>query len=126
VRSDKEATELSAERQTVLFRILQEALTNVVRHASASAVHVALSHRRGVCELQIRDNGRGIADARLADPGSVGLLGMRERASLIGGTFNIIGKRGKGTTVSVRVPIVETSRRPVSRARRALTEHRGR
>ena len=69
VRSDKDATRLSSERQTVLFRIFQEALTNVVRHASASAVHVALAHRRGVFELQIRDNGRGIADARLADPG---------------------------------------------------------
>ena len=120
VRSDKDATRLSPERQTVLFRIFQEALTNVVRHASASAVHVALAHRRGVFELQIRDNGRGITDARLADPGSVGLLGMQERASLIGGTFNIIGKRGKGTTVTVRVPIAGASR-----ARRTPTERRG-
>jgi signal transduction histidine kinase len=79
-----------------------------------------------VFELQIRDNGRGITDARLADPGSVGLLGMQERASLIGGTFNIIGKRGKGTTVSVRVPIPGASRKPVSRARRAPVERRGR
>ena len=77
-------------------------------------------------ELQIRDNGRGITDARLADPGSVGLLGMQERASLVGGTLNIIGKRGKGTTVIVRVPIAGTPPRPVSRARRAPAERRGR
>ena len=88
-------------------------------------MHVVLAHRRGAFELQIRDNGRGIADARLADPGSVGLLGMQERASLIGGTFNIVGKRGKGTTVTVRVPIEGTSRRPASRARRTPTERRG-
>ncbi len=113
----------------MLFRIFQEALTNVVRHASASAVHVALAHRRGVFELQIRDNGRGISDARLADPGSVGLLGMQERASLIGGTFNITGKRGKGTTVTVRVPIVEIASRtrgPMSREGDTLTNSGGR
>jgi len=125
VRSDREVPRLSSDRQTVVFRIFQEALTNVVRHASASAVHVSLVHRRGVFELQIRDNGRGISDARLADPGSVGLLGMQERASLIGGTFNIIGTRGKGTTVTVRVPIVEATRprRSVARAGGTLTEH---
>ena len=125
VRSDREVPRLSSDRQTVVFRIFQEALTNVVRHASASAVHVTLAHRRAVFELQIRDNGRGISDARLADPGSVGLLGMQERASLIGGTFNIIGTRGKGTTVTVRVPIVEATRprRSVARAGGTLTEH---
>jgi signal transduction histidine kinase len=101
-------------------------LTNVVRHAGASAVHVALAHRNGVFELQIRDNGRGMTEARRLDPGSTGLLGMQERASLIGGTFSISGRRGKGTIVTVRVPILETSRRPAPRARRTPTHRRDR
>jgi PAS domain S-box-containing protein len=123
IRAAKDETPLTAESQTVLFRIFQEALTNVVRHAHASAVHVTLSHKRGAFELQIRDNGRGITDARLSDPGSVGLLGMRERAALIGGTFSIAGKRGKGTTVTVRVPLVEPA---AARSKGTRTERRGR
>ena len=63
LRADKETTALSAEQQTVLFRIFQEALTNVVRHARASAVHVTLAERRQEVELRIRDNGRGVTDA---------------------------------------------------------------
>jgi signal transduction histidine kinase len=118
VRADSDETRLNKERQTTMFRIFQEALTNVVRHASASAVHVALAHRRGMVELQIRDNGRGITEAQLGDPGAMGLLGMQERASLVGGTFDITGRRGRGTTVTVRVPILAEPRRNTSRARR--------
>jgi len=105
VRADKESTALNPEQQTALFRIFQEALTNVVRHARASAVHVTLAERRGVFDLRIRDNGRGVTDAEVADPRAVGVLGMRERAVLVGGTFTMTGRRGKGTTVLVRVPL---------------------
>lgn len=125
VHADRDETMISAERQTMLFRIFQEALTNVVRHASASAVHVALAHRRGMVELQIRDNGRGITEAQLTDPGAIGLLGMQERASLVGGTFEVAGRRGKGTTITVRVPI-DTSRRDASRSRRTTIAREGR
>jgi PAS domain S-box-containing protein len=105
VRADKESTALNPEQQTALFRIFQEALTNVVRHARASAVHVTLAERRGLFDLRIRDNGRGVTDEEVADPRAVGVLGMRERAVLVGGTFTITGRRGKGTTVLVRVPL---------------------
>jgi two-component system, NarL family, sensor histidine kinase UhpB len=105
VHAVKEGTALDKEQQTALFRIFQEALTNIVRHASASAVHVTLAERPRTFELRIRDNGGGITDTQLRDPRSIGLLGMRERATLVGGTFNIAGQRGKGTLVTVRVPV---------------------
>lgn len=105
VRTNKERTNLSSEQQTSLFRIFQEALTNIVRHAQASAVQVTLTERDDRFELRIRDNGRGITSDEAADPHAIGLLGMRERAGLVGGKFNVSGRRGKGTVVSVFVPI---------------------
>jgi PAS domain S-box-containing protein len=105
VRSNKTRTSLSAEQQTALFRIFQEALTNIVRHAQASAVQVTLTERDGRFELRIRDNGRGITEAERTDPRAIGLLGMRERAALVGGAFTILGRRGKGTVVSIQVSV---------------------
>jgi signal transduction histidine kinase len=96
---------LTAKQQTALFRIFQEALTNVVRHAQASAVRVRLTEARGVFELKVRDNGRGITRAEIADAGSIGLFGMRERATQAGATLEITGVSGKGTTVTVSVPL---------------------
>lgn len=118
VKAIGEGTGLTPNQQTIVFRIFQEALTNVVRHARASAVQVSLTERRGSFELQVRDNGRGITSAQSADPKAIGLLGMRERAELIGGTFEITGRRGKGTVVSVRLPIPNApSSTPVLRRR---------
>jgi len=105
VKATREGTRLATEQQTMLFRIFQEALTNIVRHARASAVYVVLSERARSFELRIRDNGGGITDQAINDPRSIGLLGMRERASLIGGVFEIDGRRGKGTVIVVRVPL---------------------
>jgi signal transduction histidine kinase len=121
VKANAEGISLSAHQQTVVFRNFQEALTNVVRHARASAVHVALDEQRGAFEMRVRDNGIGITSAQAADPKSIGLLGMRERAELIGGTFEIAGRRGKGTVVSVRLPLPDApsttlaGRKPASR-----------
>ena len=98
-------TALTAKQQTALFRIFQEALTNVVRHAQASAVRVRLTEARGVFELKVRDNGRGITRAEIAHAGSIGLFGMRERAMQAGATLEITGVRGKGTVVTVSVPL---------------------
>jgi PAS domain S-box-containing protein len=98
-------TSLSREQQTAVFRIFQEALTNVARHARASAVTVTISERQHF-ELSIKDNGKGISDSQAADPRAIGLIGMRERAALVGGTFHIAGHRGKGTTVSVHLPLM--------------------
>jgi signal transduction histidine kinase len=73
---------------------------------------VRLAERSGAFELQIRDNGGGITDAQICNPRSIGLLGMRERAASIGGTFDIMGRRGKGTVVSVRVPLAQAKGSP--------------
>ena len=107
----KNRTALTSKQQTALFRIFQEALTNVVRHAQASAVRVRLTEARGVFELQVSDNGRGITRAEIADAGSIGLLGMRERATQAGATLDISGVHGRGTVVTVRVPLPARSPR---------------
>jgi PAS domain S-box-containing protein len=110
---------LSTDQQTVVFRIFQEALTNIARHAKASAVDVTLAERDGVFELKVQDNGRGITLNNLRDPRAIGLLGMRERAALIGGTCRVSGRRGRGTLVAVRV------RLPADHSTRAARGARG-
>ena len=72
---------LTAAQNTAVFRIVQEALTNVVRHAKASAVQISLQNGRQSVRVQIKDNGRGITRRELANPAAIGLLGMRERAA---------------------------------------------
>ena len=92
-------------RQLAMFRILQEALTNVVRHAHAGAVRITVRERGRTLTLAIRDNGRGITKTELASVESIGLLGMTERARLLGGRVTIAGSPGRGTSVTVDVPI---------------------
>src|SRR5207344_486730 len=107
VRTNREESRLSAEQRTALFRIVQEALNNVVCHANASSVRVTITETGDTVELRVRDNGRGITAAQATAPGSIGLLGMKERAALVGGTFRVSSQRGKGTVVSVHVPVIE-------------------
>ena len=97
--------ELSRERATAVFRILQEILTNVLRHARASNLYVKLSRNKNYLELEVKDDGQGITESQLMNPRSLGLLGMKERALLVGGEVSITGKEGVGTTVLVRVPL---------------------
>jgi PAS domain S-box-containing protein len=92
------------ERSTALFRILQEALTNVTRHADARSVRVSLREEAAELVLVVEDDGRGIALQELASPRSFGLLGMQERARLAGGTVKVMGRAGQGTTVTTRLP----------------------
>jgi two-component system, NarL family, sensor histidine kinase UhpB len=101
------APELDRERGTAVFRILQEILTNVLRHAHATYVTVKIRGEVQMFVLEVRDNGRGIAAGALASPGSLGLLGMRERALLAGGEVRIQGAAGGGTTVLVTIPVQE-------------------
>jgi len=89
---------------TALFRIFQETLTNVARHARATEVNVKLAKDNGDLSLEVQDNGQGIGEEQLSAPRSLGILGMRERALLLGGDLTIRGAPGKGTTVSVRIP----------------------
>jgi len=92
--------EIAQEHATALFRITQELLTNVMRHAQASCVNIEFKEEEGILILKVEDNGVGIKD----DQGthSLGLLGIRERVGILGGDFTILGEPGKGTTALVR------------------------
>jgi signal transduction histidine kinase len=98
------AASIAPERATGVFRIFQEALTNVARHAHAGAVRISVRDTKRDLVLDIRDNGRGITEAEAHAPQSTGLLGMRERARLLGGELTVTGTRGRGTRVGLRVP----------------------
>jgi len=89
---------------TALYRIIQEALTNVVRHSNASRVEIRMREAGGEVFVEIRDDGRGITLDEVSSPASLGLMGIRERAAMIGGTAAFEGVAGRGTVVSVRIP----------------------
>jgi two-component system sensor histidine kinase UhpB len=95
---------LDPERSTAVFRILQEALTNVARHANASKLVVDLRCEAGSLILTVRDNGKGIDEKVIFHPNSLGLVGMRERALSFGGTIKVTALPAGGTRVSVRMP----------------------
>jgi len=95
---------LDQARSTAAFRILQGALSNAARHAGATRVDISLRVNTDHFILKIVDNGRGVSEADLRNPKSLGLRGIRERAFLLGGNVDIEGKGGKGTTVSLSIP----------------------
>lgn len=109
VRSSVKETLWNQDLNTVFFRIFQETLTNVIRHANATRVEVRLYESGGFLVLEVKDNGRGISEVEIRNTKSIGLIGMRERAALLGGEVRLRGKAGSGTEVSVRVPMPETS-----------------
>ena len=97
---------LRPEYSTALFRILQETLTNVARHANATKVNVSIEERASELVLQIADNGKGIEiDPKKIRGKSMGILGMRERVRMMGGTILVDGRHGEGTIVTVRIPL---------------------
>lgn len=104
---------LEPARATAVFRIFQESITNVLRHADASFVMVQVVQKPASLLLAVRDNGKGITPDQLAHGASLGLLGMRERAQLWGGDVNIEGTPNVGTTVTVRMPYVPLESRGV-------------
>jgi len=101
---------IEAHCATAIYRIVQEALTNVARHSNASRVEIRLRERTDELLLEIRDDGRGVTIDEVGDPRSLGLLGIRERADLVGGTVHFEGVSGRGTIVSVRIPVSVTPR----------------
>ena len=103
--SSLEKVDLNEDQSTALFRIFQEALTNVLRHARATRIDVAMAKNDQEFNLTIKDNGRGITDEEKSQTRSLGLLGMRERAQLIGGEISIGGKEGRGTVINVCIPL---------------------
>jgi signal transduction histidine kinase len=103
---------LSQDVEVCAYRIVQEALTNVARHSGASSCTVALARRDGFLHLTIEDDGRGIDQRmiRAVDaPRGLGLIGMRERAQALAGTFIIENRAEGGTRVIVRLPVVTTA-----------------
>lgn len=90
-----------------LFRVFQECLTNVVRHSGADLVNVRLCLKDKRLHLEIQDNGQGFLAKEIENKKTLGILGMRERVSLIRGEYSIESKPGKGTTVRVSVPFAE-------------------
>jgi PAS domain S-box-containing protein len=100
---------LGAQQSTAVFRIVQEALTNILRHAQATCVSVAMKEEDGMFTLTVTDNGRGITPAEKLSRTSLGLLGMQERAHLIGGDVDIVGLKGTGTTLHVRIPLARAA-----------------
>src|ERR671931_52129 len=104
VKAPRQRFEVGPDLAIALFRICQETLTNVARHAHATAVRIVLTRTREHVVLEVRDNGAGIREAALTDVRSLGLLGMRERARAFGGEVVFRGAPGKGTVVKVKIP----------------------
>lgn len=106
VHTDLHEPVLTPDLATAFFRIFQETLTNVIRHAGATLVTVHLKEAAGRIILEVKDNGRGISREQSSNPRSMGLLGMKERAALLGGAFRIEpAPNGKGTVATVSIPL---------------------
>lgn len=99
--SNQGKIELSNHAATEIFRISQEALTNVARHSEATEVDVRLTEEDGVVTLKVKDNGKGVTEEELNDSRSIGFIGIRERIFTLKGKVEITGKAGEGTTVMV-------------------------
>lgn len=95
-------------RTAALFRILQESLTNVVSHAEATEVEIALNQDERGFSMQIQDNGKGLQLGDYRKPNSFGLIGIRERIDSLGGELTIASRPGQGTLLSISIPIVES------------------
>ena len=103
--SSSEDFNLARDTAAALFRVVQEALTNVMRHVDARTVRVALKHGRNILRIAITDDGRGVAVGKVDDRKSFGLIGMRERVHRIGGEFNIFSGPGRGTRLEIAAPL---------------------
>jgi len=108
---DSDCAQLGEPHASVVFRIMQEALTNVARHARATRVEIALAREGDWVVLTVRDNGVGIDAVGQRKPQSFGLRGIRERALSLGGEIAIVGEPGAGTTLAARIPLHDTSSR---------------
>jgi signal transduction histidine kinase len=104
--ADVDERVLSKAAGTAAFRILQEALRNVVQHARAASVKVTLRTQDDYLLLEVRDDGQGFVPSDLVKPQSMGVLGMRERALQLGGVLEVVGAPGKGATLRMSLPVV--------------------
>jgi signal transduction histidine kinase len=104
LRMTGEQMALARPLATAIFRIFQETLTNVARHAEATRVDIEFEGRPGELVLTVHDNGKGISRDTLTNPESLGLIGMGERARFWGGEITFQGALGEGTTITLRIP----------------------
>lgn len=102
---DNQLSSIDKEREVSIFRIYQEILTNIMRHADATRVTIRLNNMDGQLIILVKDNGIGINEAQLTDPKSFGIIGMHERASFLGGSLSIVGIKSKGTTIKLTIPV---------------------
>jgi signal transduction histidine kinase len=114
LNANLEDLSLERETSTAIFRIVQESLTNIARHAEASEVRVALVRNDGFLELQIQDDGKGIDEASISGVRSLGILGMQERVNLLHGEMSVAGRDRKGTLVDVRIPLAHNGTQPAA------------
>jgi len=108
VDQDSEPFALDATRRRAVYRIVQESLTNVVRHSGASQVEIAMRREGPLLRIDIQDDGRGIAAEKTTASTSYGLTGMRKRAELCGGNLEIRAQQGHGTLIRVEIPVDST------------------
>jgi len=94
--------------ETELYRIAQEALNNMLKHSAATRVTITIRYRHGTLAIQIKDNGKGFDPASVAGKGGMGLASIQERVERLGGTCQIISRLGRGTTVQVTLPRIES------------------
>jgi PAS domain S-box-containing protein len=104
----EEEVELHEPYATAVFRIIQESLANVAKHAGASQVEVSIKRIPGAVELQVRDNGRGFVPDAPRKPFSLGLMGLRERTQLLKGTIQVDSRPGQGTSIHVSIPVADS------------------
>ena len=107
-RADRPTSPIPSEHSTALFRMYQEILTNVTKHANATVVETRLLISPEVITLTVKDNGRGFHPAKPSSPTSLGILGLRERATRLGGTMHVESQPGTGTTIHVTIPLTAT------------------
>jgi PAS domain S-box-containing protein len=110
-----EIAQTDARIQSALYRAVQEALTNAARHAQASTVRIDLSASADSVHLRIRDDGRGMDAADQAKRGSFGLIGMRERIYILGGTLQLESAAGQGTAIAIDLPLAPHAREAAPR-----------
>ena len=103
--SEPEEIILDANVSIALFRVLQGVLTNTAKHTRATLVKISLAEQTDGLYMEISDNGRGITEKEIASRKSIGIIGMRERIAFFGGSLQIEGRRGKGTTVKLKIPV---------------------
>ena len=106
-----EISNMDQKHAITIFRIFQEALTNIVRHANATKVTATFKKNAGKLVMEVRDNGRGITKEQMSNPQSLGLIGIRERVNLLKGKVVIRGIQDKGTTVFIEIPLDKSRRK---------------